>query len=318
MADIKDITGARTTSVSQTLSDMLSSQAMAITGGRTTSVSQTLSDVLSSQVLALTGGGRTTSISQTLSDMLSSQAMAITATTSVSQTLSDILSSQVMALAGDATTSVSQTLSDMLSSQAMALTATTSTNSFLNGILNVQNVPLNVAIDYDWLEATSKCSDKEVEEIYETTLDEITAKKDYHSLSLNAKNLVIFVLCFILTDVVWDIAKGLATNEIYALLTNANTILPSKSAPEIKAIARGKSTPEFDRSMIKGYRIVFSEGLNFRDAPAMKSEIITILKSGTSLEVVDDSNRTWIQVAVIIDGEEELGWVSKRYTVLVR
>jgi len=184
-------------------------------------------------------------------------------------------------------------------------------------VLGLRNFPTSLTIDHGWLEEVSNYSEEEVDDICQAASDEIEVTQDYCQLSDQTKKVIIWLILFI-WPVIFDVAKGLATNEIYAHLTRANTILPSKSTSEIKAIARGKKTPEFDRSMLKGYRIVTSGALNFRYDPKMKSEIITTLTHGTPLEVVDDSHRTWIQVSVEIDGEEELGWVAKRHTILVK
>lgn len=184
-------------------------------------------------------------------------------------------------------------------------------------VLGLRNFPTSLTIDHGWLEEVSNYSEEEVDDICQAASDEIEVTQDYCQLSDQTKKVIIWLMLFI-WPVIFDVAKGLATNEIYAHLTRANTILPSKSTSEIKAIARGKKTPEFDRSMLKGYRIVTSGALNFRYDPKMKSEIITTLTHGTPLEVVDDSHRTWIQVSVEIDGEEELGWVAKRHTILVK
>jgi hypothetical protein len=47
----------------------------------------------------------------------------------------------------------------------------------------------------------------------------------------------------------------------------------------------------------------------------MKSDIIVQLDTGTLVEVLDKSNRTWLLIE-ITDGDEIIqGWISRRYTV---
>tara|TARA_R100001039_G_C1781180_1_gene67694 strand:- start:276 stop:590 length:315 start_codon:yes stop_codon:yes gene_type:complete len=82
---------------------------------------------------------------------------------------------------------------------------------------------------------------------------------------------------------------------------------------EAKAFAK-ELNENFDRSALKGFRVITANALNFRGGPGMKSEIITILPVGTLVEIIDKSDRSWLLVEVEIDGVLEQGWISRRYT----
>ena len=75
-----------------------------------------------------------------------------------------------------------------------------------------------------------------------------------------------------------------------------------------------KPNKKFDRTALKGFRVITANTLNLRENPGMKSEIITTIPIGTLVEVIDKSDRSWLLVEVEIDGNLELGWISRRYT----
>ena len=54
--------------------------------------------------------------------------------------------------------------------------------------------------------------------------------------------------------------------------------------------------------------------LNFRDEPSMNSNVIDSLPIGTTVRVINKSDRSWLLVEVEINGELEQGWVLRCYT----
>lgn len=82
---------------------------------------------------------------------------------------------------------------------------------------------------------------------------------------------------------------------------------------EVKAFTRSPPAT-FDRQALKGHRFTMVNLLNFRDKPSMNSNVIDSLPIGTTVRVVNKSDRSWLLVEVEINGELEVGWVLRRYT----
>jgi len=185
----------------------------------------------------------------------------------------------------------------------------------ISSVLNLRNIPDKPVIDYEWLEETSNSGRDEVEEIYRGASEEIAEKQDFHLLSDEGKKVALWLLKYVLLTF-HAIAIGLLVNEISQHREKAQKVMQRNHNPsEIKAIARGKSSPEFNRSALKGDRVTIINSLNLHDEPKKKSEVIRFLPLGTVLEVLDTApSRSWLQVSVIIDGEEELGWILRRHT----
>ena len=58
-------------------------------------------------------------------------------------------------------------------------------------------------------------------------------------------------------------------------------------------------------------RLVARDNVNLRYSPSMKAEVIMPLKQYAVLEVVDSSDKTWLEVIYKHEGIEIQGWVSR-------
>ncbi|BCD91982.1 hypothetical protein fh0823_21210 [Francisella halioticida] len=86
---------------------------------------------------------------------------------------------------------------------------------------------------------------------------------------------------------------------------------------EAKAFSRQYNS-NFDRKVLKDYRITIVNSLNFRFKPSIKSDVITTLKPGTLIHIIDRTNHSWLFVEIDIDGDLIQGWVARRYTAYFR
>ena len=138
---------------------------------------------------------------------------------------------------------------------------------------------------------------------------ELAGNRDYNRLSKRAQ----LSLSYIYHKYFLPIILGSLTAIIMQVAQKVQISLEKKETPaEIKSYVR-KSIPEINKNLLKGYRVASSD-VHLRKGPSMKSDIITTLPLGQLLEVLDKSNRSWIFVKVEIEGEEFVGWVSRRYT----
>ena len=139
---------------------------------------------------------------------------------------------------------------------------------------------------------------------------ELAENSDYNSLSKRAQ----LLLSYIYHKYFLPIILGLLTGIMWQQAQKVQISLQEKETPaEIKSYTR-KPIPGINKNLLKGYRVVTGADVHLRKDPSMKSDIITTLPLGQLLEVLDKSNRSWIFVKVEIEGEEFVGWVSRRYT----
>ena len=115
----------------------------------------------------------------------------------------------------------------------------------------------------------------------------------------------IYLLQFLL-----GIASGLATYYILQAQEESKILTTQQ---EVRAFTRSPPST-FDRQALKGHRFIIVNLLNFRDKPSMNSNVIDSLAIGTTIRVIDKSDKSWLLVEVSIDDELEQGWVLRRYT----
>lgn len=106
-----------------------------------------------------------------------------------------------------------------------------------------------------------------------------------------------------------------------ATLANIQLPVPEISLPSLPEL--GVNLPEWLTGVVSGSGEVLvitgvaEEGLNMRDAPGLKSNVIALLPNGTHVRKIDGpqmvDNVPWLHVrASLADGEHE-GWVSARF-----
>lgn len=181
----------------------------------------------------------------------------------------------------------------------------------LESIANLKNSPLskyNERLVSDYTETFYP------DEIYDLNNDintEIGENDDFEQLPLSVQSKIFYYLKFTFLT----IFLNLISNYIYdqrELLAQSLNMLTQTS--EVKSYVR-KSQSRYDRDVLSGLRVVAGNNVNLRTQPSMKSDIIVQLDTGTLVEVLDKSNRTWLLIE-ITDGDEIIqGWISRRYTV---
>ncbi|WP_367374284.1 SH3 domain-containing protein [Pseudomonas lini] len=61
------------------------------------------------------------------------------------------------------------------------------------------------------------------------------------------------------------------------------------------------------------FRLTKAEGVNLREGPSMKGDVILTLPKFATLEVIDSDNRDWLLVIYKHEGLEIEGWVSRKF-----
>ena len=140
--------------------------------------------------------------------------------------------------------------------------------------------------------------------------EEISSVTDFNALSEKTKNILIYLYhTYFLPVFLSCLSAYVMTNAIEARKETVSITTPSEAKAFVK-----EPNENFDRAVLKGFRVITANALNFREHPGMKSKIITTLPVGTLVEVIDKSDRSWLLVEVEIDGNLEQGWISRRYT----
>lgn len=67
------------------------------------------------------------------------------------------------------------------------------------------------------------------------------------------------------------------------------------------------------KGLTESFRLTKKEGVNLREDPGMKSEVIMTLPKYAPLEVIETTNRDWLLVSYKHEGLEIEGWVSRKY-----
>ncbi len=70
---------------------------------------------------------------------------------------------------------------------------------------------------------------------------------------------------------------------------------------------------ESPQELANNFRLVTGDGVNLREGPSMKSNIIIDLQKYTPVEVLDSSDRKWIYVRYSHGGVKLDGWINRSY-----
>lgn len=178
-------------------------------------------------------------------------------------------------------------------------------------IANLHNSPLN--------RFSELANDSYLERLYSTSLkdldeeiiSEIGHSSDFEKLPSNVQSKIIQYVNFILLTIILN----LLSNYIYDQRGIILQSLKDMTEPsQVKSFVRNGSS-KYPREVLKGLRVVSGKNVNLRTEPSMKSEIILQLDTGTLIEVLDKSNRSWLLVEVSNSEEVIQGWIARRYTV---
>lgn len=156
----------------------------------------------------------------------------------------------------------------------------------------------------------SEALDESIIEIDAEVSEEISSVTDFNALSEKTKGILLYLYhTYFLPAFLSCLSAYVMTNLIEARKEVVAITTPSEARAFVK-----EPNENFDRTALKGFRVITSNTLKFRESPGMRSEIITTLPVGTLVEVIDKSDRSWLLVEVEIDGVLEQGWISRRYT----
>ncbi len=89
-----------------------------------------------------------------------------------------------------------------------------------------------------------------------------------------------------------------------------DVVFQSESLGQVQRLIRS-SICHMPKSAKSRLRIVARDNVNLRYSPGMKAEVIMPLKQYAVLEVVDSSDKTWLEVIYKHEGIEIQGWVSR-------
>lgn len=187
--------------------------------------------------------------------------------------------------------------------------------SSFSALTTLKNSPFNninskLLFDVEQYPETQVAIDEPLLEIDQEIYEEVSSASDFNVLSNKSRKIILYLFHYYFLP--------LLLAHIYATYISTNAIearkeLQSVSTPvEAKSFVKSPSLG-FERASLKGFRVTFKR-TNFREAPGMKSKVITTLPIGTLVEVIDKSNRSWLLVEVEIDGVLEQGWVVRRHT----
>lgn len=138
-------------------------------------------------------------------------------------------------------------------------------------------------------------------------IDALDGKENRKPLSPAA----FLLLCCILSFLSGTLAHVSQWKDFKDGLCDLNDLtLQSDSTAEAHRLVRS-SMCHMPKSAKARVRLVARDNVNLRYSPSMKAEVIMPLKQYAVLEVVDSSDKTWLEVIYKHEGIEIQGWVSR-------
>ncbi|MEW5669097.1 SH3 domain-containing protein [Pseudomonas putida] len=138
-------------------------------------------------------------------------------------------------------------------------------------------------------------------------IDALDGKENRKPLSPAA----LLLLCCILSFLSATLAHVSQWKDFKEGLCDLNDLtLQSESTAEAHRLVRS-SMCHMTKSAKARVRLVARDNVNLRYSPAMKAEVIMPLKQYAVLEVVDSTDKTWLEVIYKHEGIEIQGWVSR-------
>jgi len=138
-------------------------------------------------------------------------------------------------------------------------------------------------------------------------IDALEGKEDRKPLTPAA----FLLLCYILGFLSGTMALVSQWKDFKEGLCDLNDLtLQSESTAEAQKWVRSTMC-HMPKSAKARVRLVARDNVNLRYSPSMKAEVIMPLKQYAVLEVVDSSDKTWLEVIYKHEGIEIQGWVSR-------
>jgi hypothetical protein len=184
----------------------------------------------------------------------------------------------------------------------------------IDSIANLKNSPLSGNFKYhgDSVEENTPYFDQDnIHDIDEDINNELSGTEDFELLPSSVQSKIFYYLKFAFLTICLNIMSNYIYDQRQLLAQSLSELM---NITEVKSYVR-KSHSMYEKDILKGFRVVAGNNVNLRTNPSMKSDIILRLNTGTLLEVLDKSNRTWLFVE-IEDGDEVVqGWISRKYAV---
>ena len=182
----------------------------------------------------------------------------------------------------------------------------------LEKLIGLKNSPFDVLSEFTLPEVANHTAipDSSLEEIEQLLSEELEAATDYNLLTDKAKKRLLYLYhTYIVPILVGFLFLYIQNNQELAQLEFDKAKTPS----EVRTIARSPNK-NFSHKALSGFRVTTAEGLNIRDEPSMKSDVVGFLPLGTVVDVIDKSNRSWLLVEVEIEEEMIVGWIGRAHT----
>ena len=152
-------------------------------------------------------------------------------------------------------------------------------------------------------------SDEILHEIEHEIEAAVTEPVKFIELSPKARGFLVFIIVHVMIPLFIGLSGNIAF-DVWKDYQQKQSISKAIDVKEVRQILR----EELSSSVLTHFRVVSGNNLRLRDRPSMKSETITLLSIGTPVQIIDNSNRSWLLVEVQIDEKLITGWVSRRYT----
>ncbi|MBC3209880.1 SH3 domain-containing protein [Pseudomonas sp. SWRI111] len=142
----------------------------------------------------------------------------------------------------------------------------------------------------------------------------ITAFLSAGSLKGNSSPSLQFFIAFVIV-LTWVFA---ALNQGFELQKNfSDNFTSAKTPAEARSLARHPPVG-VDKEKLVGFRVLVGDRVSLREGPSQKYLSTKQLPIGALLQVLDASEKSWLMVSVVEDGEIYEGWVLRGYTKPIR
>ncbi|AZE91625.1 SH3 domain-containing protein [Pseudomonas orientalis] len=144
------------------------------------------------------------------------------------------------------------------------------------------------------------------------SIEVVTALLSNRSLKDLSYGALVYFLYVMLMAVAQDPIASI--NKGFELQRNLSGLFTSVETPA-EARAQARRLPlGADKSELVGFRLVTGVDVHLMDEPSRQAEVVLKIRIGSLVQVLDASNRAWLYVSVVMDGELYEGWILRSYT----
>ncbi|MFK5948725.1 MAG: SH3 domain-containing protein [Methylococcales bacterium] len=184
----------------------------------------------------------------------------------------------------------------------------------IDTIANLKNSPLSQYFQYHENTTNNKSvafQEESIYEIDEEIIAELSGTDDFELLPLPLQSKIFNFLKLALLTIFLNLMSNYIYDQRQELAQSLNELT---QVSEVKSYVRNSSS-KFEKDILNAFRVVVGNNVNLRTYPSIKSDVILRLNTGTLLEVLDKSNRSWILVEIEHGDDVVQGWISRKYTV---